>query len=305
MNERAENPGKPAPLGRRTFFKSVAAAGISIVDPTNRIPHSGLRNPDLIDVNVNFGHWPTRRLRFDDPADMVTMLRRQGVMQAWVGNFDGLLHKDIGSVNARLMEDCRRHGKGTLVPFGSINPMLPDWEEDLRRCIEQHKMPGIRLHPNYHGYKLDDRKLKRLLQIAADRRMIVQIALAMEDDRTMHPLLRVEQVDPSPITDLVKATTGLRLVLLNALRILAGRQLQQLLAAGDVYVEIAMLEGIGGIGKLLAETPSDRILFGSHAPFFYFESSKLKLRESPLTSAQLAAIQHGNARRLIASARIG
>jgi len=252
----------------------------------------------LIDVNISLGRWPLRRLRFDDTAALVGKLRRHGVNQAWAGSFDGLLQKDLGSVNVRLADECRRHGRGLLLPFGSINPKLPDWEEELRRCTEQHRMPGIRLHPNYHGYKLDDPQFARLLKLAAERRLIVQLALIMEDERMMHPLLRVEPVDAAPLVDLVKQTPGLRLVLLNALGKLRSQPLKDLIGAGEVCVEIAMLEGVGGVGNLLAQVPENRVLFGSHAPLFYFESSLLKLKESPLSREQLAAVRNGNARRL-------
>jgi predicted TIM-barrel fold metal-dependent hydrolase len=40
------------------------------------------------------------------------------------------------------------------------------------------------------------------------------------------------------------------------------------------------------------------VLFGSHAPFFYFESAFLKLQESPLSQLQLNAIRRENAQRL-------
>jgi len=46
--------------------------------------------------------------------------------------------------------------------------------------------------------------------------------------------------------------------------------------------------------------PLERILFGSHAPFFYFAAAELKLKESALTAAQLRAIRYDNARRLMA-----
>jgi len=234
----------------------------------------------------------------DDTPALINMFRRRGVVQAWAGSFDGLLHKDIASVNARLADECHRRGGGLLVPFGSINPKLPDWEENLRRCAEEHRMPGIRLHPNYHGYRLDDPDFARLLQLSAQRHLIVQLALEMEDERMMHPLLRVEPVDITPLPSRIKQTPSLRLVLLNALGTLRGEPLLDLIAAGEVYVEISMLEGVGGVGNLLAHMPANRVLFGSHAPLFYYESALLKLKESPLSEEQLTAIRNENARSL-------
>jgi len=258
-----------------------------------------MEDQGLVDVNVNLGRWPLRRLPCDDPAALVAKLRSRGVVQAWAGSLDGLLHKDLSDVNARLADDCRRHGCGLLLPFGSINLKRPDWEEDFRRGAEVHRFRGFRLHPNYHGYRLDDPCVARILKLAAERRLIVQIALVMEDERMMHPLLRVDPADPAPLAELARQTPDLRLVLINALRTVRGESLRSLVAPGNVWVEISMLEGVGGLTSLIEQVPAERILLGSHAPLYYFEAAELKLRESPLTPEQLRAIRHGNARRLL------
>lgn len=288
---------------RRAFLQTaiVAAGATAARAATRAAPMSKpLRTVEgLIDVNVSLGQWPLRRARCDDPRELVASLRRHGVLQAWAGTLEGLLHKDIASANARLAKTCRQYGQGVLAPFGSINPRLPDWEEELRRCADQHRMPGIRLHPNYHGYRLDAPVFLRLLELAAQRRLIVQLALVMEDERMMHPLLRVDPVDTAPLAELVRRVPGLRLVLLNALQTLRAKPLLELIAAANVSVEIAMLEGVGGVGMLLAQAPDNRVLFGSHAPLFYFESALLKLKESPLSQAQLEAVGRENARRLL------
>jgi hypothetical protein len=289
-------------MTRRTFLNLAATATGAAALPTEALAVSADAKAAgaLVDVNINLGRWPLRRLPCDEPGPLVAKLRSRGVTQAWAGSVDGLLHKDLSAVNARLADDCRRHGRGLLLPFGSINPKLPGWEQDLQRCVEVHRFRGLRLHPNYHGYRLDDPAFARLLKQAAERRLIVQLALVMEDERMMHPLLRVEPVDTAPIAELVRQTPGLRLVLINALRTLRGDPLRKLISAGDIYLEISMLEGVGGVAGLLDPVPAERVLFGSHAPWFYFEAAELKLKESPLTPEQRWAICQGNAKRLLA-----
>ena len=256
----------------------------------------------IIDTNVYLSRWPFRHLEGGEPTDLVAKLRKRNVAQAWTGSFDGILHRDIASVNIRLAQVCRAYGQGVLVPFGSINPKLPDWQEDVRRCQEEHKMPGIRLHPNYHGYKVDDPVFTELLKLATAHRLIVQLALCMEDERTQPPLLRVPPDGITPLADVVKSTPGLRLELLNCTSNISKEHDRALFSVGDVYAEISMVEGIAGVGRLVHEIPLPRMLFGSYYPFFYFESALLKVQESGLDEASQKALCEDNARRLMGAA---
>ena len=114
-----------------------------------------------------------------------------------------------------------------------------------------------------------------------------------------HPLMRVPDVDTKPLPGLLAARPELRLVLLGALQSLRGEDITQFIRAGEVYFEISMLEGVGAISSLLGRVPGDRILFGSHSPFFILESATFKLQESELLAARTNAITHQNARRLL------
>lgn len=256
---------------------------------------------DIIDTNVSLERWPFRRLANDEPELLVAKLQARGVIQAWAGSVEGLFHRDIAAVNQRLAETCRqpKFDRNFLRPFGAVNPVLPDWQEDLRRCHEVHRMPGIRLHPNYHGYALDDPRFAELLSLAADRGLIVQLALSMEDERTQHALHLVPHVDPKPLAGIVAKLPKLRIVLLNAFRSLPVLKAAEVAKAGQVWFDIAMLESVAGVAKLIEQVSPERIVFGSHSPLFYFESAELKLVESGLPESVLQQIRSKNAERIL------
>ncbi len=285
-------------ITRRNFLAATATFAAATALAPSRL-EAASPALELIDTNVSLGRWPFRRAPLDEPAALVAKLRDVGVTEAWAGNLDALLHKDISGVNARLAADCARHGRGLLVPIGSVNPKLSGWAEDMRRCAEVHRMPGIRLHPNYHGYTLDEPVVAEVLERATRFGLLVQIPLILEDERTIHPLVNVPPVDTVPLVPLLGRFPTLRIQLLNAFRTLRGPQLISL-AAHRAGFEIATLEGVEGITNLLRQLPLEHLCFGSYAPVFYPESALLKLKESVLSADQLTLIRSGTARRLMA-----
>jgi predicted TIM-barrel fold metal-dependent hydrolase len=291
-------PFGAAGLSRRQFLQATVTTTAMTAVATRPSRAVAARARALIDTNVSLGQWPFRRSPLEATPALVAKLRAHGVTQAWAGSFDALLHQDLSAVNARLAEACRHPDRDQLVPFGTVNPTSPGWEEDLRRCREEHQMPGIRLYPNYHGYTLADPAFARLLERAAAGQLLVQIACSLEDERTQHPRLPVPPVDLSPLPDWLEKFAAARVQLLNAFRTLRGKTLLDLAARG-VRFEIATLEGVQGVANLLKQVPGDCLCFGSHAPFFYLESATLKLQESALSPAQTEAVCAGNARRLL------
>jgi predicted TIM-barrel fold metal-dependent hydrolase len=303
-------------LDRRGFVKaSIVPAALAIPNsPAMRPAHGAespqgepAKGPELIDTNVHLFQWPFRRLKYDRTDALVRKLRRHRIVQAWAGSFDALLQKQLDGVNRRQTDECRDRGDGLLIPIGSVNPVWPDWEEDLRRCHEQYRMPGIRLYPAYHGYALDHPELLRLLRAAARRRLFVQIAIRMEDERVHHPSIMAPAVEVSPLAETLVKVPEARVQLLNADTVFRSRSARALIERTRTTFDIAALEGDGGIGRLIEGThptyrggvPVERLLFGTHAPFFPCESALLKLFESPLDRPQLDQIMFANARRLL------
>lgn len=120
---------------------------------------------------------------------------------------------------------------------------------------------------------------------------------AMREATWEHLLLMVCEIDLAPLMELVPKHPRLKLVILNASKALLPK-LNKLVLHGQVYVDIAVFDGLAVIEDVLRDIPLERILFGSHSPMFYFESALLKLREAELTQAATNAIRFENAERL-------
>ncbi|OYW29925.1 MAG: hypothetical protein B7Z47_04215 [Chthoniobacter sp. 12-60-6] len=248
----------------------------------------------LTDCHVYLGAHPFRRLGAEDPEKFVQGLTQRGVTEAWAGAFEGLLRRDVANVNRELAVACQ----GTMLrPCGTINLSLPDWQDDVRRCAEDHGMRVIRLHPNYHGYDLKASAFRELLPLAVKHRLLVQLVVQMENERTQNPEVCVAPVSLLPLPAIMQEIKEARVMLLNANATMLLRHLQD---CPNVWLDFAMIEGVGGVEALLKTWPLERLVFGSFAPVFYWESARLKMQESALTAAQSLAVQWQNAAPLLA-----
>lgn len=279
---------------RRHFLQSSIAAAAGFACPARA---DAIDNNRLIDTHVYVGHWPLKRLSADTPAKLAAALRRDGVTLAWVGSFDGLFHKDIHGANLRLVEACRDDGDEMPTPIGAVNPTLPDWKEDLRRCHESFNMHGIRLHPAYHGYALDDPRFAQLLDLAAARGLFVQLVAELTDKRHRH-LTPANRVDFSPLSKIVPRVRGLRIVISNPLR-LVDDALHGLAAQSNTYFDIAPNSAAPALRQFIDRVSADRIVYGSSTPLPDVSANRDTLFSSGMTAEQIKAIRSGNAERIV------
>jgi predicted TIM-barrel fold metal-dependent hydrolase len=285
-------------MHRRDVLKLAATAGAmtALLPGDTRAADNDSRAAfRIVDTNVSLFHWPFRRLPLDETDALVEKLRTLGIAQAWAGSFESILHRDISGVNERLIAACQPVPE--LVPIGSVNPALPGWESDLQRCFE-HSMPGIRLHPNYHGYSLDDARFAELLKRATAAGQFIQIAASLEDGRTHSDLVRIADVDLSPLVNLLPAVPDARVQLLN--HKLRAPLLGQLANTPGVYFDTARVEATDGVPLLVKSVPPGRVLFGTHAPFLIPEAALIRTHESGLLDdSSLRAVLAGNADSLL------
>jgi predicted TIM-barrel fold metal-dependent hydrolase len=286
---------------RRQFFEraiaATAAGGLARVGAAEETAASP-RIEGFVDTHVYIGNWPHASLPAE-PIQLAALLRQNRVSQAWVSSFDGLFHKDIAAVNQRLAEGCGRQSDGSLIPFGAVNPALPDWEDDIRRCHEQFHMPGIRLHPNYHGYTLDDSRFARLLDLAAKRKLIVQLVAWLDDARRKLLTPSVAQVDLKPLANVVAKLPQLRLVIAGGARSDDDELARNIQPLKHVYFDCARLDDADSMTKLVNSQSAERIIFGSAAPLRSIEPVRQRLQNAALQDYQRKAIAVDVATRLI------
>ncbi len=253
----------------------------------------------IIDCNANLGNWPFRRTTYNDPASLTERLGRVGIDRAWVTLLDSVMYKNVHAGNAPLAEMVEGHD--ALMPVGTINPMWPAWEKDLSECADRLGFRGVRLNPNYHSYGLGDTVFGELLTAAGELGLFVEVAARMTDERHHHPLVMVPPTDLSPLVAAAVAHPGVSIVVANANN---GQVSAVNASAGampeNLYFELSHFESVGGVKVIVDAIGVERVLFGTHAPYYYPESSHLKVfTESELTETQIAAITHENAERLL------
>ncbi len=250
----------------------------------------------MIDVNVCLPPWPFRRLPVQTAAELAQHLARRGIQEAWVGSCEGCFQRDMAGVNARLHAACQAAESARLIPWGTVNPLAPDWREDVRRCREQYQMPGLRVTPSCHGYTLEAPELAELFAAAQTAGLKIQLVVSWEDERTQHPVFRIPKLDLTPLPGLVARFPELRLMLLNAFRVLTLDAAKVLAEAGHVAFDLAWLEGVDRVAQLVSNVGEDRVMLGSYFPIFYLESALLKLQETTLPAAIQQKIHSDNAR---------
>ncbi len=151
-----------------------------------------------------------------------------------------------------------------IIPLPSIHPKDPDWQTHLQE-IKQHGFIGLKMHPYYQNFYLDDPALLDFYQMVRKLDLLLMIHTGYD---IAYP--RIKRADPARVLNLLQKVEGLRLITTH----LGGwddwESVRQLLTGLPVYMEISFaLDFLDQIRlrDLLVNHPPGYILFGTDSPW--------------------------------------
>ncbi len=191
------------------------------------------------------------------------------------------------------------HGHPRLIPFASINPYLVTRPEDeLKRCLDDLGMKGLKLYPSYQHFYPDDRRLYPMYQLAQERGIMVM----SHTGSSIFPGSKIKFADPIYWDEVAVDFPGLKIILVHSGRGFwydKAAFLAQLHA--NVYLELAglpprnLLHYLPKLDKL-----SGKVIFGSDWPAApSIKQNMDEIRGLPLSEKSKMLILGGNAARLL------
>lgn len=251
--------------------------------------------PAFFDADVLLGHYPFRHFPHPhhDPAQVKDYLQAQGITRACVSSLHALFYTDPQQGNDEHLPAVANDE--FFLPVAVVNPSLPNWRRGLAKSRELYGAQIVRLAPSYHVYELNAAFALDAVQELVEQGLLVSIVKRIEDERMHHPLMKVPAVENSAILA-AAAYVDHPLVLHGAYF----GELAELSTAANLRFDIAFVETIDTLTRTAEMVAPERLLFSSHAPFFYPEAAISKVQLWQTSEANRSHVAGAALRELLA-----
>jgi len=205
--------------------------------------------------------------------------------------------REIASDNRAIYEGAQTY-PDRVIPFAGVNPKLglEQAKTELRRCIDEYGVRGVKLNGARDGYYVDDPVLSLpLVDMAAEAGLAVAFHCGSNDFEATHPYRIAKISDLFPNLDILIVHMGGSgsPSIHDAVIDLAARYPRWLLIDSEAdYRKI--LEAVESLGP-------ERLAYGSDTPFcpMRYEWGMRKVIYQDLGEDDLAAVMGGNIARML------
>ena len=253
------------------FNEKIAEAAISKLE--NIIGYKAFTNGTINDSIEKFDKWGI------DKAVMLpiaTKPSQQKIINDWAANIPS----------------------GRIIPFGSVHPFAPDAISELER-IKALGLKGIKLHPDYQAFYIDDDRVFPIYKKCAELNLIVVfhsgIDIVSPENTHATPEMSARAFKAVPQMKMVLAHLGGNDMWDDVEKYLVGLD-------GDIYFDTAFIADICSVSQLLRiirNHGADRILFASDCPWHKSISELEMIKRLDLSDKEREMILHENAERLL------
>lgn len=248
----------------------------------------------IIDTNCSFGNWPIQKFTHRSLSQLDESLDQNQISEAWLTATESILFPDPDVHDFPLFKQIREFPR--FKPVKTVNPLFPNWKESCHRAIESHGIVALKAYPNYHGYPSNHIQLQHLAAFAGEQKLPLLVSIRVNDERNQPENLRIAPTNLSAFLTWTYRFPETRFILhapyMNELSLLKQHP--------NISADLSFLDQadiLQTITQRLAY-PVNRLVFGSHACFFYPESSALKLTLSQVAPEIVEQVAYRNIEKL-------
>lgn len=227
------------------------------------------------------------------PGAYVETMDALGVDVSVVFTYEGLLRPSAAANDA--LATFVATASERLVAFATVDPRAPKASDEVERCIDEHGMRGIKLHPWLQGFSAHEPGLGVLCETAADRGIPILFHDGTPPFSTPLQLAFLARLHPR--TTIVLGHGGLHDLWREAIAaVQTTSNVHICMCATPTYAMRA----------IIANCPLDRLLFGTDAglrpePLQRYVVLRIRQLEAlGLSASERSAILDDNPRRLLA-----
>ncbi|MGQ9661799.1 MAG: amidohydrolase family protein [Kiritimatiellia bacterium] len=183
-----------------------------------------------------------------------------------------------------------------IIPFPSVYPRDPQCVEHVRQ-VAACRLRGIKLHPYYQDFDMDDDLLVPLYATCTELGLIVVVHTGFD---VAYP--RVRRADPARIRNVLCRFPKLKLVATHLGAWQDWEAVDRLLIGKPIYMELSYSLPILGLERaraMLVRHPVEYVLFGTDSPWQDQQAAIENVRALGLGSAWERAVFYDNAARLL------
>ncbi|NLM73287.1 MAG: amidohydrolase family protein [Clostridiaceae bacterium] len=193
----------------------------------------------------------------------------------------------VRSINTWISE----HSGGKLIGFGTLHPDMDGIEEEFDRIISLG-LKGIKLHPDFQGFKADDPKMDRIYSLIEGKLpLLIHSGDENYDNASPDRIARI--LDRFPKMTLIAAHLGGHKQWQEAINYLAGRDLYFDTSSALDYMDIELAN------KIIKTHGTKKIVFGTDYPAAIHTEELRRFMRLDLTDEERQDILYNNAAKIL------
>lgn len=185
---------------------------------------------------------------------------------------------------------------GEIISFGSVHPLYENYKYEIDRLCGAG-IKGLKFHPDYQKYFVDDESVFPIYEYAAGKGMIMLFHAGIDIG-----LKGVIKCTPDRFVNVAKAFSGAKLVAAHMGGYYYADLAEEYLTGKDIYLDTSA--SLSTLTKkqalrIIRGHGADKVLFATDLPWFSPEKDIKYIESLGLTEEEKEMIYHKNAEKLL------